>query len=536
MIRRIVVCPIASRPIEEVRAAWGRYPDTALAVLTDGQWTLDEALALRMPDAEVGGDLRSCVGRFFQALGADLREIIILRDRDPLPAGLPERFLEFCRAREYAFVTGDGVMRKFSLEKVSVAFHDAWSTQKHACYPNGLLNGGPRFSGNQFRLCLSDEFRKPILTDPAFAPVPVAYNLDLTRRCNMHCVKCPYHRQGGKGRKGWRKKAWDMDVALVEKILDGCDAQRTTVYTGISGESLLHPHFDEVLDLLNQYACRFAYTSNATILTEERLKNMVDKGLVSLSISLDAVCSETYEKIVPDSDFHETQANAEAAVKIMKDNGAAVTLSYVMIPRTNEEEFDAFLDRWLTQVDQVLLLVWSDPETEEPYTHFEMHLPTERFACIQPYQMQVLSPEGLISPCCRDYNSEMVMGDLATDTLGDTWRGEKTGAFRASMLPPAPGETAPPMHPICAECPLWSTGYGHFAIDGDRAVYAERLHKVFTSLPEPPPPVSAAPAPAGAAATEVPPAAAAPRTPFAIRAIKRLGRTVRTVFSHRGRT
>jgi len=426
-------------------------------------------------DRNFGKDLRSAIGFLFSS--TDVASVLIIRKGQALPSSLLEVFFSILGMnKNYAFACGSEIMNDYSIELITREFFKEWVQQAIPFLPNGLCNGGIRYRGNENRIWISNDIRREEFNKKEFAKIPIAYSLDSTRRCNLRCTKCPYHRQGANGRIGWRNKALDMPIDLIRRIADECD-KRTTVYISISGETLLHPGFEDILKELYKRELRFSYTSNATLLSDSVLLKMLDHGLESLVISLDAVTEETYKKIVPRTDFNKTISNVENAIKRINEFGRHISLAYVSIPGVNENEFEDYINQWLNRVNSISQLIWADPATETQTTCFDIDLP-KRFACIQPYQMQVISPEGLVSPCCRDYDSEMVMGDLKEDKLTEIWNGDNLRKFRNSMLYE---EDSTSMHPTCRKCNMWSTGGGYYVIDGNHAIYTERHHRTFTN-------------------------------------------------------
>ncbi|MBL7069139.1 MAG: radical SAM protein [Candidatus Omnitrophica bacterium] len=427
--------------------------------------------------------IRHLISRFelikyiFNRFGKET-EIIYIHEKDQILKELIIDFINKSQDRSYYFSDGKEIIQKFFIEKITYRFFKNVIRQEKKYLRNALFNGAPEFTGNMHRYWITNKFRKHYFLKSSCPPYSPSYSCDLTHRCNLSCVKCPYHKPDASGRMGWRNKPLDMDINMFKKIVENA-YPRTMVYLSISGESILHPGFFDAVKYLRKKRMRFSHTSNGTLLTKDILKSMLDSGLSSLSISIDAFKEETYKKIVPNGDFYKTIRNIEKCARLMSSYNKPLNLLYLLMPNLNEEEFGMFRKRWMPKVAGIVTMLWSDPATEKQYKSYELHLPDERFACIQPYQMQVISTDGLVSACCRDYNSEMMLGDLKLSRLPEIWNGGNLKKFRNSMLL---DDGSLPMHPVCAGCDMWHTGCGYYEVDGNISIYTEKHHNIYTNF------------------------------------------------------
>ena len=53
------------------------------------------------------------------------------------------------------------------------------------------------------------------------------------------------------------------------------------------------------------------------------------------------------------------------------------------------------------------------------------------FVCQQPFTRLSIIEDGRVSPCCLDHQTEMIVGDLKSQTLLEIWKSEKMKEFRA---------------------------------------------------------------------------------------------------------
>ena len=127
--------------------------------------------------------------------------------------------------------------------------------------------------------------------------------------------------------------------------------------------------------------------------------------------------------------------------------------------------------RYIAEATEIYDLLWTDPETETQAAQHDVGLPQRRFACVQPYFSLFFATDGQTSACCRDYDGEMPVGDLAERTPVEIWNGDALAGMRAGMLDPAGDQAA--LHPICASCNMWSTSAFYYSYEGDLTVRTE---------------------------------------------------------------
>jgi len=481
VLKKVIIYSNSLKTNNDIFLQW-KYTNVAIVINSNGAWLGNEAYSSVVGSNFKRIDMIQLIRIIYEKFKS--ADIIIINERAAIPENLVKEFFAFSGQKSYLFCSGlNEVSQDFSLERISYSFFCEVLKQDNYFLSNGLLNGGDKYCGNKFRFWINNRFREEIFKREDFALFPLAYNVDLTRRCNVRCTKCPNHGMDPETgdyydvKKKWRTKLLDLDIDLFRKILDEGDP-KSTIYISVSGESLLYPNYKEALKLLYKHNRPFCYTSNATLLKQEVLQEMLDHGLVSLTISLDAYHESTYKKVVPKADFSKTIKNVENAVKLISEYNKSIHLAYVLIPGINDDgEFKSFFDRWINDVNYVTKNYFAPPKSVfKKYKYNDLNLPKERLACIQPYHMLVVATDGLVSACCRDYDTEMAVGDLTKENLSEIWRGRRLQQFRGSMF----GEK--PLHPTCADCWMWSIGTGYYKIEGGISIYTDKDQEVYSKI------------------------------------------------------
>lgn len=130
--------------------------------------------------------------------------------------------------------------------------------------------------------------------------------VEATNICNLACVMCI--------RNIWDERAGYMEESVFQKIMEGVEllSPPPTVFFGGFGEPLAHPQIVEMVATAKQAGARVELITNATLLTPERSKQLIQAGLDTLWISLDGIRPESYADIRLGAELPKVLANLEA--------------------------------------------------------------------------------------------------------------------------------------------------------------------------------------------------------------------------------
>jgi len=135
---------------------------------------------------------------------------------------------------------------------------------------------------------LREEFRKGITKVKSF---PEELTLATTIRCNKRppCAMCE---------RNIRKPHLEYDCPdLIIERLKPLFPKLDILYLHCSGEPLIYRKFNELLELIKP-PTKIRFNTNGMLLTEEKIKKVVDSGIVDvINFSVDAATEETYAKL-----------------------------------------------------------------------------------------------------------------------------------------------------------------------------------------------------------------------------------------------
>jgi pyruvate-formate lyase-activating enzyme len=293
----------------------------------------------------------------------------------------------------------------------------------------------------QFSELLSSEF-------------PSQINVDLTEYCNLACTHCPYvstMKPKGKTRSHLSEK---LHRKMVDEIVShGLDHCRFIRYTG-EGEPLMHPNLVELLaDASERTKLPINLTTNGLLLTEKRIRELLDAGVGTFDVSLDAVHAATYAAIRIGGDLAEVRENTQRLIRLAHDRNRQVIVSFVRQPE-NDGEADQFKAFWEAEGADVVVLRRLHSCAgyfRETANAMWLSAPSQRRPCLYPWERLVVKPQGTLAFCPASWQHEADIADLATTTIRETWKGPRMTALRTAHVS---GDYA--QHAFCGQCPDWS--------------------------------------------------------------------------------
>lgn len=146
------------------------------------------------------------------------------------------------------------------------------------------------------------------LVDAGALPVYIAF--DTLNRCNVSCTMCaPAVEHDDEGVP--RGEYWRLGVEDVVAMCDGLNV-KTAHFVGSYSEPLLNKDIFKLVALTKSSGAFTAITTNATVLTPEFGRRLLDAGLDMMTISLHGATKATAEGIMRNCNFDRIVANIRA--------------------------------------------------------------------------------------------------------------------------------------------------------------------------------------------------------------------------------
>ena len=289
---------------------------------------------------------------------------------------------------------------------------------------------------------------------------PLTVTLELVNRCNLSCIMCYTINHSEKKRT--------LVIGDIERVLKECeDHNLPALVVGLGSEPLLYKEIKTVLGTaLDAGVMDIFLGTNGVLLTEDLSEYLVRRQVARLEISLDAVSSETYQKIRGKDELDRIEENIKRFIEIRKRHNSELPVLRVCfcVQELNYKEIEEFRNKWKDKADYIdfqQVLDFSDVDSfrdgdkicDSTSGSSEQPISTH---CAYPFNSLNIWSNGNVTPCCTFYakSEELVLGNIRESTLGELWSGERIKELRTQLLSGQPSK-------ICRAC-LTNRNTEHF--------------------------------------------------------------------------
>jgi len=281
---------------------------------------------------------------------------------------------------------------------------------------------------------------------------PINVDFEVTNACNLKCTMCP---RTNMIKKGTFYEIGQISLETYKRIVDeGVPLGLCAVKHNFMGEPLMHPQLVDMIRYSKQAGVLdVMFNTNATLLTEEKSRELIESGLDKIFFSFDSPYKEKYEAIRIGADYDEVLNNIKRFGEIRDEMGSIKPLTRVSMVVTKEsiEDKDAFKKLFEPIVDVIAFIDFMSHVgmNREKDMLVEKKASETKYCCPQPWQRMIIHPDGLVSPCCGNSNRSLKMGNIFEQSAHEIWVGE---AFQRLRELHASGRFEE--IPTCAACPL----------------------------------------------------------------------------------
>lgn len=244
--------------------------------------------------------------------------------------------------------------------------------------------------------------------------LPYVISLEPTNLCNLRCIMCPSPTL--KAQRG------TMSMSLFDKILREAVAGGVHRFRFVGlGEPTLHPELPEMVRRAHRAGLYTEISTNATLLTPDLSKALLDAGLSEIAFSLDTADAAEYERIRKGARYDDVMRNIEGFLALSGSRPARpITVARMVVMEGSDTT--AFSRRWSGKVDSLQFNVL------RPYAKTELvrlgrgarpkplGRPTR---CRQIMSYMLIGWDGRVGLCNQ---SSVVVGDAKTSSLEAIWR------------------------------------------------------------------------------------------------------------------
>lgn len=264
---------------------------------------------------------------------------------------------------------------------------------------------------------------------------PLALCIDLSDICNFKCDFC--------FQKYKQIQGEIMNKELFEKIIGDMEEFNEpfkTVNLYNLGEPLLNQNISLFIRMLKEkkLAEVVQITTNGSLLTQKLSKALVEAGLNRITFSIYGLNDETYKNFSSAQiSFQDIKENIQFFYKI---RGTCKVHVKIAGNYFDEEQKNMFLDMFNNISDSIYIdnavNLWPGLTTvgKKGNEHIYGTLDIEKRICPQPFYQMIIHSNGLVSPCCADYDRKVIVGDIREQSLKKIWSGKEYQKLRKDIL------------------------------------------------------------------------------------------------------
>jgi radical SAM protein with 4Fe4S-binding SPASM domain len=280
---------------------------------------------------------------------------------------------------------------------------------------------------------------------------PLHLDLELTYRCNYKCAICIFSIED------FEKSLPDlMDIDIYKRIVDesaehGLPAMQTSYY----GEPLMRRDLHEMVNYATKKGIMDVFvTTNGSLLTSDRAKELIDAGVSRIHVSIDANSEETYDQQRHKGYFNRVLNNVHDLIKIKGANKLPIIRTSLCKNSINEHEVEDFINYWKEHgADQVAIQEYVNIDPTKKALFPKQRHTVDDFVCLDPFRRLSIRSNGDVLPCCQIYGSYIKLGNVLKESIHDIWKSKKIEDLRGMIKERDYGR-----NPHCNTCALNNTG------------------------------------------------------------------------------
>lgn len=277
---------------------------------------------------------------------------------------------------------------------------------------------------------------------------PESVDIESSSFCNARCIMCAHLQMTRpKGNMAWE---------TFEKVAREAVAWEVPkLFLSGFGEAFLDKQLLAKIRFAKDIGARWVCClTNGSLLSPDRIEEILTSGLDELSISMDGFSRETFNHIRVGLDFDRIVEGLNQLLEKRKGPKPRIVIQVVLLPE-NSHEKQLAKNRWAGRVDALVFRQaqgWAgsysvDSKIFTPHTVENNKLVPCRYLWTQ---LNVRN-NGDVVLCCIDWDSRKVVGNVHQQSLREIWRGPLLQQVRRLHL-----EGRSTEEPLCRACSNFS--------------------------------------------------------------------------------
>lgn len=263
--------------------------------------------------------------------------------------------------------------------------------------------------------------------------IPEVIYLETTNACNAKCYSCP--------RAKMDRPTGFMSWQLFEKIINDLkEIGGFGLYFvfHLVGEPLLDPLLFERIKYIknNLKNTRIHFNTNANLMNEEKIKQILSSDLDSIIFSVDGTTKETYESIKTGLNFEKTINNVNNFFRMKRETKQKkpYTIMQMVVNDENKHQIAEYKKTWKDKADKIYIKAMLNFLVQGTSIKTKEISENQLRRCFQPVSVAAVYWDGRIGLCCWDYDHLAQLGSAQNENIIDLFNTKKYQKIRHSML------------------------------------------------------------------------------------------------------
>ncbi|MBF0610049.1 MAG: radical SAM protein [Magnetococcales bacterium] len=295
---------------------------------------------------------------------------------------------------------------------------------------------------------------------------PRLLQVEPTNHCNLDCVMCP--------RRIMTRPTGFMTMAIWQRLLEtwrfrgGSHLLDNLALPGQSrfrihfsgviklfflGEPLLHKQLPQMVDLAHKMGCQVSIQTNGAMLDRPIMRQrLLDARPDAVGFSVDGVDAASYEAVRKKAKWSSLLTGMQALHEERAERGLeksmVFNISTILADKSpqTQDKVDAFLAPLKALVEQVSVIsldtdwqpdyIAGEDNQVVTYQRNQKGAPNPcTLRCAEPANKMNVLWDGLITPCCTDYDGVVRLGHVEDEGgIDGVWNGERVLALQKAFF------------------------------------------------------------------------------------------------------
>jgi len=244
---------------------------------------------------------------------------------------------------------------------------------------------------------------KPLSVTCGVPPKKIA--IETTSYCNTQCAFCPH--------PDMKREQKTMDMNLYKKVIDECvELGVKHVVLSFFGEPLMDKNLIERIKYAKSKNLYVEFFTNGMLLNKQKIWNIINSGLDRIFISLDATNPIRYRELRANGDYNAVVHNIRELMYLRKNKKPNISIGMLILKEEDKKEIKEFQEIW-KDVDEIHVRTAHGWGTNAKR---KLNLP-----CYSLWTTFAVLSNGIVVPCCMDYEGNLSIGDANRQSLSEIW-------------------------------------------------------------------------------------------------------------------